>query len=110
MTNSAHSKYKLSQSDTQHGADGQHHLMRGERASLRLWHNEQPADSGDKAVHSHEYETLGYVISGRVELTVDDQTIMLEAGDSYCVPSGAPHKFRVVETLTALESTSPSSF
>ncbi|AWN24106.1 cupin domain-containing protein [Deinococcus irradiatisoli] len=109
MTHSAQSKYKLSQSETQHGKYGQHHLIRGERGSLRLWHNEQPSGA-DEATHSHNYETLGYVISGRAELTVDDQTIMLEAGDSYCVPSGSQHKFRILETLNAIESTTPSAF
>ena len=102
-------KYKLSQAETQHGPDGQHHLIRGERGSLRLWHNEQPSDSEDKTMHSRDYETLGYVISGRAELMVDGQTLTLEAGDSYCVPSGAEHKFRILETLTALESTTPSA-
>ena len=105
-------QYKLSMSDTQHGENGQHHLIRGERGSLRLWHNEQPDRSAasDGEMHQHEYETLGYIISGRAELSVNDQKITLEAGDSYCVPSGAPHMFRILETLTAVESTAPSAF
>ena len=105
-----HNAYKLSMSDTQHGENGQHHLIRGERGSLRLWHNEQPDTAGSGDMHQHDYETLGYIISGRAELSVNDQKIMLEAGDSYCVPSNTPHMFRILETLTAVESTTPSAF
>lgn len=104
------SQYKLSRSETQHGKDGQHHLIKGEKGSVRLWHNEEPSVSGDDTMHSHEYETLGYVISGRVELMINGQTIALEAGDSYCVPSGAEHRFNILETLTAVETTTPSAF
>ncbi|PTA68415.1 cupin domain-containing protein [Deinococcus arcticus] len=97
--------YKVSQRDTTHGPDGEHHLIRGQHASMRLWHREEPA--GEKPETRAEYETLGYVISGRAELTVDGQTVTLEPGDSYCVPMNAPHRYRILETLTAVEVTTP---
>jgi mannose-6-phosphate isomerase-like protein (cupin superfamily) len=100
---------KVSQNETQHGQGGQHHLIRGESGALRLWHNEQPSDSGDKSPHSNDYETLGYVISGRMDLMVDGETISLAPGDSYRVPKGAQHSYRILETLSAIETTIPGA-
>ena len=102
------SEYKVSRSETQHGKDGEHHLIRGETGAMRLWHNEQPSDTADKEPSRNDYETLGYVISGRVELTVAGQTLTLGEGDSYRVPKGAEHVYRVLETLTAVEVTAPA--
>jgi len=33
-------------------------------------------------------ETVGYVIAGRAELTIEGQTIRLESGDSWLIPAG----------------------
>ncbi|MDO4264077.1 MAG: cupin domain-containing protein [Deinococcus sp.] len=100
--------YKVSRDDTRHGEHGEHHLVQGEQSSMRLWHNEQPSDTADKQPHANDYETLGYVISGRVELTVEGETLTLEAGDSYLVPSGKQHTYRVLETLNAVEVVTPA--
>ena len=101
------SAYKVSQSDTTHGPDGEHHLVRGQHGSMRLWHREEPADTKPETMN--EYETLGYVLEGRAELTIDGQTITLEPGDSYCVPMNTPHAYRITETLTAVEVTTPAT-
>ncbi|BBN94014.1 cupin 2 conserved barrel domain protein [Deinococcus grandis] len=101
------SQYKVSQSDTTHGTDGEHHLVKGQQSSMRLWHREEP--NADKPESTHEYETLGYVIEGRVDLIVNGETISLQPGDSYHVPAGVPHTFRVTETLTAVEVTTPGT-
>ena len=100
--------YKVSREDTKHGENGEHHLVRGEHSSMRLWHNEQPSDAQDKQPHANDYETLGYVVSGRVELTVEGQSVTLEAGDSYLVPQGKQHTYRVLETLNAVEVLTPA--
>lgn len=105
--NSDSQKYKVSRDETRHGQDGQHHLVVGQSSSMRLWHDEQPGDTADKQPHANDYETLGYVISGRVELTLGGQTLTLGEGDSYCVPRGAQHTYRVTEPLTAVEVTTP---
>lgn len=105
--NNQSSPYKVSRSETQHGQSGEHHLVSGQRGSMRLWHNEQPSDTQDKQPHANDYETLGYVISGRVELRLGDQTLLLGEGDSYCVPQGMQHTYRVLETLTAVEVMAP---
>lgn len=106
--NSDSQQYKVSRGETTHGQDGQHHLVAGQQGSMRLWHNEQPADTADKQPHANDYETLGYVISGQVELKMNGQTLMLGEGDSYCVPKGVQHTYRVTQTLTAVEVTTPA--
>lgn len=102
MTNPS---YKVSRSSTTHGEHGEHHLIQGQSSSMRLWHREEPDPAKPETVN--DYETLGYVIEGRAELIVNGQTIALEPGDSYCVPSGASHTYRITETLTAVEVITP---
>ena len=36
--------------------------------------------------------------------------ILLEPGDSWMVPAGAHHSYRILETFTAVEATSPPSY
>ncbi len=48
-----------------------------------------------------------YVIKGRAELHLENQTLILEAGDSWIVPRGAQHGYRILEPFTAVEATHP---
>jgi quercetin dioxygenase-like cupin family protein len=41
--------------------------------------------------HSHMNDQVGYVIYGRLELTVGDQTRICHQGDSYAIPGGVTH-------------------
>jgi quercetin dioxygenase-like cupin family protein len=50
---------------------------------------------------------VGYVIRGKAELTLEGQTLLLEAGDSWTVPKGAAHGYRILEPFTAVEATCP---
>src|SRR5262245_47020987 len=86
------------------GRMGQRYLATGVRLSMRLWLDEDP---GEKEPVRREYETVGYVLKGRAELTLEGQTVRLEAGDSYVVPHGAEHSYRILETFSAVEATSP---
>ena len=88
------------------GEMGQKLLISGEMIALRLW-DEEPSDTQDKKVHTRSYETVGYVISGRAELTVADKTIVLEPGTSWIVPQNAEHTYRVLENFRAVEATHP---
>jgi mannose-6-phosphate isomerase-like protein (cupin superfamily) len=87
------------------GKRGQKYLAAGIKTSLRLWENEQPGKA--KSSTHRSYETLGYVISGRAELEIEGQIIMLEPGDSWVVPQGAVHRYKILEPFTAIEATSP---
>lgn len=87
------------------GPEGQCYLAAGKQVSMRLWDLE--ADQPEKETRSSEYETVGYVISGKAELEIEGQTIALEPGDSWLVPAGASHRYRVLEHFSAVEATSP---
>jgi mannose-6-phosphate isomerase-like protein (cupin superfamily) len=87
------------------GKRGQKYLPAGIKTSLRLWEHEQPGKA--KSATQRPYETLGYVISGRAELEIEGQLIMLEPGDSWVVPQGAFHRYKILEPFTAIEATSP---
>ena len=74
---------------------------------MRLWENEPP--NADKKPSSREYETVGFVIRGKAELHIENQIVLLEEGDSWSVPKGAEHSYKILETFTALEATHPSA-
>jgi quercetin dioxygenase-like cupin family protein len=95
---------KVSEKSAPKGSMGQTYLVSGKRLAMRLWDNEAP---GAKASDRREYETIGYVIAGRAELTLEGQTIRLEAGDSWLVPAQAEHSYRILEPFTAVEATAP---
>ncbi|SDA30559.1 Cupin domain-containing protein [Methylobacterium sp. UNC378MF] len=87
------------------GPHGEIKLARGARLGMRMWRAEEP--NADKPMTTAAHETVGYVISGRAELVLDGETVPLAPGDSYCVPAGAAHTYRILETFTAVEATAP---
>jgi quercetin dioxygenase-like cupin family protein len=96
---------KVSAAHSPKGEMGQKYLVSGKRVSLRLW-DAEPA-GGDKALSVREYETVGYVISGRADLHLAGQTVTLEPGDAWLVPPGAEHRYVIHEPFTAIEATAP---
>jgi quercetin dioxygenase-like cupin family protein len=86
------------------GAMGQKYLASGIHVAMRLWEKEV---SEGKAETSREYETVGYVLEGKAELILEGQTVVLAAGDSWVVPKGAAHRYRILEPFKAVEATSP---
>lgn len=79
-------------------------LAAGQNVGLRLWQNEPP-QTKDESVR--DYETVGYVLSGRATVEVNGQTIALEPGATWWVPAKAKHRYEIIETFTAIEATSP---
>lgn len=96
---------KVSSNSSPTGEMGQNYLVAGKSVAMRLWQNEQPGE--DKPVQTREYETVGYVIGGKAELHLEDRVIKLEPGDSWLVPQGANHTYKIIESFTAVEATSP---
>ncbi len=96
---------KVDAPDADTGRMGQFLLAAGSRVAMRLW-DEQPASEG-KPETAREYETVGYVLSGRARLRAGDQTLELGPRDSWVVPAGVSHTYEIVEALTAVEATSP---
>ena len=99
-----HSVKKIDSSASPTGPDGQIYLASGKALALRRW-EESAGEAGEP--HTRPYETVGYVVSGRVEIHVGDDVVTCGAGDSYLVPDGAERRYMVLEDLVAVEATSP---
>lgn len=96
---------KVDAAHSPRGEKGQKYLASGKQVAMRLW--EKEPGGMHKAPSRSEYETVGYVISGRAELHLEGQTVRLEPGDSWVVPKGAEHHYDILERFTAVEATAP---
>ena len=69
------------------------------------------ADTGDEML-THEGEETGILVEGRLELTVGNETYVLETGDSYYFESSKPHRFRNPFDSAArlISATTPANF
>ncbi len=57
--------------------------------------------------HSHPYEQTGYLISGKIRLTIGSESIDFEPGDAWCVPMNVEHGAQILEDALAIEVFSP---
>jgi quercetin dioxygenase-like cupin family protein len=96
---------KVEAASSPRGEMGQKYLVAGKRVSMRLWVLEPGAEVKHPA--KRDYETVGYVISGRATLELEGQTLNLKAGDSWLVPAGAMHKYTILEPFCAVEASAP---
>ena len=96
---------KVDSAHSPKGSDGQKYLASGKTVSMRMWEDEQPGEP--KPPTQREYETVGYVINGRAELHLEGQMVLLEPGDSWVVPKGSSHTYKILERFTAVEATHP---
>ena len=96
---------KVQASSAPRGRRGQKYLATGIHLSMRLWDREPAGEP--KPATKRDYETIGYVVSGRAELNLEGQTVHLEPGDCWVVPKGASHSYKILEPFTAVEATSP---
>jgi mannose-6-phosphate isomerase-like protein (cupin superfamily) len=101
------SVHKIDSSYSPHGDLGQKYLATGKRIAMRLWEDLMPGDT--EKVTVRDYETVGYVISGRARLHLEGQVVDLNEGDSWVVPKRASHRYEILEPFTAVEATSPPS-
>ena len=58
-------------------------------------------------VHIHPHEQTGYLVSGRLKMTIGDEIFDVAPGDSWCVPGSTPHGAEVLEDAVAVEVFSP---
>lgn len=96
---------KIASATAPAGENGEIGLARGERLALRMWRDEPP--NADKPTSVSAHETVGYVLKGRAELVLAGESVTLEPGDSWLVPAGIEHTYRILETFTAIEATAP---
>ena len=59
------------------------------------------------APHRHPNEQVGYCLAGRFQLTLDDQTFLVEPGNSYAIPGNTTHAYQVLEDARAVEFFTP---
>lgn len=97
---------KIDSRNSPKGPEGEKYLASGIHVSMRLWENEQPSND-TKEPSARPYETVGYVIQGRAELHIEGQMVLLEPGNSWVVPKGASHTYKILESFTAVEATTP---
>jgi len=96
---------KVDSSHSPHGEMGQKYLASGKNIALRLWEDVAPGEAQPE--HRRPYETVGYVFRGRAELRIEGQMVLLNPGDSWVVPEGASHTYKILEPFTAVEATYP---
>lgn len=53
--------------------------------------------------HKHPHEQTGYLVSGHIILTIDDQKFEMNAGDSWCIPGDTEHGAEIIENSIAIE-------
>ena len=58
-------------------------------------------------VHAHPHEQTGYLVQGRMQLTVGNAKYEVQSGDSWCIPSGVEHGAEVIENAVAIEGFAP---
>ena len=58
-------------------------------------------------VHSHPQEQTGYLVSGRITLTIGGQAHDVMPGDSWCIAGGVEHGAEVLQDSVAVEVFSP---
>lgn len=57
--------------------------------------------------HSHVNDQVGYVIYGRLEMTIGGIVQVMQPGDSYAVPGGVRHSARALQDTLAIDVFSP---
>lgn len=79
-------------------------LGKGENISAVHWNFE---DGVVLDTHQHSQEQFGYILKGGFEVTIDNETRLLQAGDAYFVPANAPHKFVPMGDTEAIDVFTP---
>jgi quercetin dioxygenase-like cupin family protein len=58
-------------------------------------------------LHDHPQEQTGYLVSGRLRLTIGGETHDVAPGDSWSIPGGVRHGAEALEDAVAIEVFSP---
>ena len=57
--------------------------------------------------HSHPHEQTGYLVSGQIEITINDVTHQVKPGDSWCIAGDVEHDAVAITDSVAIEVFSP---
>lgn len=77
------------------------HNFVGKRAEPFLVTADPWPENRPSPVNSHAGQEFNYVLSGRLEVTVDGHALVLEEGDSLYFDSSAPHGMRALDNRPA---------
>ncbi len=58
-------------------------------------------------LHAHPHEQTGYLVSGRIRLTIGDVPHEVLPGDSWCIGGGVKHGAEILEDSVAIEVFAP---
>jgi len=58
-------------------------------------------------VHDHPQEQTGYLVSGRLEFTVDGCVVVAEPGAAWNLPAGTPHGATALDDCVVVEVFAP---
>jgi quercetin dioxygenase-like cupin family protein len=77
----------------------------GENLMLSLL---EMAPNAEIPLHQHTHEQGGVLLKGRMQLTIGDETRVLEAGAIYLIPPNVPHRAVAIDgPVTVLDVFSP---
>ena len=54
-------------------------------------------EGGGMPLHTNQVEHQQYVLGGRAEIVLGEETVEVEAGSVLYIPAGLPHSYRVLE-------------
>jgi quercetin dioxygenase-like cupin family protein len=57
--------------------------------------------------HAHPHEQTGYLVRGRLRLTIGTEVSEVQSGDGWCIPGGVEHEAQILEDSVAIEVFSP---
>jgi quercetin dioxygenase-like cupin family protein len=57
--------------------------------------------------HAHPYEQTGYLVVGRIRLSIGTEVFEVEPGDSWCIPVNVEHGAEILADAVAVEVFSP---
>ena len=57
--------------------------------------------------HAHPQEQTGYLVRGRVRLTIAGRSVEVRSGDTWAIPGGTKHSAAILADSVAIEVFSP---
>jgi quercetin dioxygenase-like cupin family protein len=64
-------------------------------------------EGSDLPIHTHRHEQAGYIVSGRIRLTLGGQTQDLGPGDTYYAAPNVPHGARILKAAVVVDTFCP---
>ena len=79
-------------------------LVYGDKTLLSEFHLRQDSQL---PAHAHPQEQTGYLLTGKIRLTIGDECFEVEPGDSWSIPANIEHRAEILADSVAVEIFSP---